>query len=520
MHLNLIFLALEFPFLWFFCMLVVSTLIIFSCQILIFKTQPEWVSIPGLGPGRIHNQESTTDVPPSSRGIPLIGETIQFMAAINYSSKGFYDFVQTRRLRYGNCFKTNIFGETHVFFSSIETAKVILRNDAGKFTKRYLSSIAQLVGDQSLLCASSPDHHKLIRGRLNNLFTTKSLSLFIKQFDELIISTLGGWEHHRGGTVVVLKEALKITFKAMCKMLMSLESGEEVEMMEKDVAEVCKAMLAFPLKLPWTRFYKGLQARKRIMETLEKIITLRRRGLEGCNEDFLQYLVQEDNGGFGDETLKLTDTEIKDNILTMIIAGQDTTASAITWMVKYLGENPEILDAVEREQQKLAEKTSTRTSFNLTLQDLNDMPYASKVVKESLRMASVVAWFPRLVLQDCEIEGYKIKKGWNVNIVAKSIHFDPMVYNDPNKFNPSRFDKYDSKPYSFLAFGMGERTCLGLNMAKAMMLVFLHRLITTYKWKVVDSDSSIEKRAMFSRLKSGCPIHVTRLPSPKDVKSA
>ncbi|KAJ6704183.1 CYTOCHROME P450 26 [Salix viminalis] len=76
----------------------------------------------------------------------------------------------------------------------------------------------------------------------------------------------------------------------------------------------------------------------------------------------------------------------------------------------------------------------------LTLEDLAEMPYASKVVKESLRMASVVPWFPRLALQDCEIEGFKIKKGWNVNVDAKSIHLDPNQYNEPSKFNPSRFN--------------------------------------------------------------------------------
>jgi cytochrome P450 len=68
------------------------------------------------------------------------------------------------------------------------------------------------------------------------------------------------------------------------------------------------------------------------------------------------------------------------------------------------------------------------------------MPYASKMVKESLRMASVVPWFPRLVLQDCEMEGYKIKKGWNINIDARSIHLDPTVYSEPHKFNPLRFE--------------------------------------------------------------------------------
>ncbi|KAH0660075.1 hypothetical protein KY290_029625 [Solanum tuberosum] len=123
----------------------------------------------------------------------------------------------------------------------------------------------------------------------------------------------------------------------------------------------------------------------------------------------------------------------------MIIAGQDTTASAITWMVKYLDDNPKALNNLRAEQQALQQKVSCKAY--LTYEDLNCMPYASKVVKESLRMASIVPWFPRMALQDCEIEGFTIKKGWNINVDAKSIHFDPMIFNDPHKFIPSRFDR-------------------------------------------------------------------------------
>ncbi|CAK7346333.1 unnamed protein product [Dovyalis caffra] len=453
---------------------------------------------------RYHNQIAKADIPPGSCGLPLIGETVQFLAAVS-SGRGFYDFIRARRLRYGNCFKTNIFGVTQVFVSSTESAKTILINESGKFTKRYIKSIAELVGDQSLLCASH-EHHKLIRSRLAKLFSTSSISIFIKHFDELTVKSLGTWEN--AGTITVLDQALEITFKAMCKMLMSLEDGQKLNMLQEDITHVCEAMLAFPLKFPGTRFYKGLKARKRIMSTLDLIITEKRRCSQRNQQDFLQCLLIEDEKAGSDEAYRLTDTEIKDNILTMIIAGQDTTASAIAWMVKYLGENQDVLDTLRAEQLQLAEKNPLRPF--LTLEDLTEMPYASKVVKESLRMASIVSWIPRLALQDCEIEGFKMKKGWNINVDARSIHLDHNLYNDPNKFDPSRFND-DSKPYSFLAFGMGARTCLGMNMAKAMMLAFLHRLITTYKWKVIDSDSSIKKWALFSRLKSGCPVHAKTL---------
>lgn len=257
-----------------------------------------------------------------------------------------------------------------------------------------------------------------------------------------------------------------------------------------------------------------MQARGRVMEVLEKIIRERRNETNSHNnnyhEDFLQQLLAVDSDGSAsssDHSTKLTDAEIKDNILTMIIAGQDTTASALTWMVKYLGENQKVLNILIEEQTQLAKQASHKPF--LELDDLTEMTYASKMVKESLRMASVVPWFPRLVLQDCEMEGYKINKGWNINIDARSIHLDPNVYSEPHKFNPSRFDE-EAKANSFLAFGMGGRTCLGLNMAKAMMVVFLHRFITTYRWEVVDGDPSIEKWTLFARLKSGYPIRVSR----------
>lgn len=163
--------------------------------------------------------------------------------------------------------------------------------------------------------------------------------------------------------------------------------------------------------------------------------------------------------------------------------------------------------------------------------------------------------------------GFEIKKGWHVNIDATCIHYDPDLFKDPMQFNPSRFDVISSlpsswfvvlayitamsfrhkiqvtnpclflqemqKPYSHIPFGSGPRTCLGMNMAKVTMLVFLHRLTSGYKWvishlprfhpaftstenniipsllcrwTVDDLDTCLEKKAHIPRLRSGCPI--------------
>ncbi|OVA08750.1 Cytochrome P450 [Macleaya cordata] len=466
-------------------------------------------------------KEDIRPIPPGCLGFPFIGETLQFLSAANNSTNGFYDFVLTRRLKYGNCFKTNIFGETHVFMlSSTESAKAVLSGDFVNFRKRYIRSIAELIGEQSLLLCASQEQHRLIRNRLTpDLISTSSMSSFIRHFDESLTKTLPNWEQR--GTVVVFQDAMKITFNAVCKMLVSIESTDELETLGKEVGEVCEAMLAFPLRLPGTRFYKGLKARKAIMKKLKKVIDQRRRRHiaeeeeeeeeHSVPQDLLQTLLDGSPSDNDPHMLTITDTQIQDNILTLIIAGQVTTASAMTWMVKYLDENQELQDTLRDQQTKLAQNKAPHpgSSAPLTLEDLNEMSHASKVVKETLRMASIVPWLPRVALKDCEIEGFKIEKGWIVNIDARSIHLDPTVYHDPSRFHPSRFYDDQSMPYSFLAFGTGGRTCLGINLAKAMLIVFLHRLITTYRWKVIDSDTNLEKRALFSRLRSGCPIRVT-----------
>lgn len=115
--------------------------------------------------------------------------------------------------RYGGCFKTRIFGETHVFVSSNESAKLILNDGGGRFTKKYIKSIAELVGHQSLLCASHL-HHKFLRSRLINLFSSCFLASFVMQFDQQIVSTFQCW--NTGSTIVLLNEALKVNSLNFC----------------------------------------------------------------------------------------------------------------------------------------------------------------------------------------------------------------------------------------------------------------------------------------------------------------
>ncbi|KAG5050900.1 hypothetical protein JHK87_003098 [Glycine soja] len=192
-------------------------------------------------------------------------------------------------------------------------------------------------------------------------------------------------------------------------------------------------------------------------------------------------------------------SEIVDNLLTLMIAGHTTTAAAMMWSVMFLHENRETQNVLREEQLSI---TKMKQGASIYHEDLNSMRYGLKVRVYTLKvMHLALNWkhlrqmFSNVKNQSVFYPGYDIKKGWHVNIDATYIQ---------------RFDEMQ-KPYSFIPFGSGPRTCLGINMAKVTMLVFLHRLTGGYTGTLDDSDTCLEKKAHIPRIRSGCPITLKSL---------
>jgi hypothetical protein len=209
-------------------------------------------------------QEKNRSPPPGGIGSWCRGvvgaETLSFLAD-NSSGRGFYHFVHTRALRYGACFRTTLFARTHVFLLSSAArgaASHLLAADPPHFAKRYVRTVADLLGEHSLLCTSH-DTHRRMRRAVAGLFASASTAAFVATFDRLITSQLllaNGCKDQ----VVVLDVALDVTFRAICEMLIGpQDDARKLDQLQSDVMDVTQAMLAVPLKLPGTRFYRGLQ---------------------------------------------------------------------------------------------------------------------------------------------------------------------------------------------------------------------------------------------------------------------
>ncbi|XP_027359498.1 abscisic acid 8'-hydroxylase 3-like [Abrus precatorius] len=423
---------------------------------------------------------------PGSLGWPIVGESFSFLSDFS-SPSGIFSFMNKRQKRYGKVFKSFVLGRFTVFMTGKEASKILLTGKDGIVSLNLFYTGQQVLGPTSLL-QTTGEAHKRIRRLIAEPLSIDGLKKYFHFINTQAMETLDHWQ---GRKVLVLEEASTFTLKVIGHMIMSLEpAGEEQEKFRSNFKIISSSFASLPFKLPGTAFHRGIKARDRMYEMLDSIISRRRSG-QDFQQDFLESLVMKHSrkADVGEDENKLTDKQLKDNILTLLVAGHDTTTAALTWLIKFLDENPTVLQQLREEHGQIV--ANRKSGTDLTWSEVNNMPYTAKVISETLRRATILPWFSRKASQDFEIDGCKIKKGWSINLDVVSIHHDAEVFPDPEKFDPSRFDE-PLRPFSFLGFGSGPRMCPGMNLAKLEICVFIHHLVNRYKWRSLEKDNSVQ----------------------------
>ncbi|XP_047310313.1 abscisic acid 8'-hydroxylase 1-like [Impatiens glandulifera] len=444
---------------------------------------------------------------PGSLGWPIIGESLSFISEFS-SPAGIYTFIRNRQQIYGKVFKSFVLGRYTVFVTGREASKILLTGKDGMVSLNLFYTGKQVLGPTSLL-QQTGEAHKRLRRLIGEPLSLEGLKKYFQFINTLAIETLDQWP---GKTISVLEEASNFTLKVIGNMIMSLEPyGEEQEKFRSNFKVISSSFASLPLKIPGTALYKGIKARDKMYTMLDATIARRRSGQETHN-DFLESLLRkhsiDGSEQYSDD--KLTDSQLKDNILTLLVAGHDTTTAALTWIIKFIEENPPVLEHLREEHMEIRDNRNLDGSSTLTWSEVNKMPYTSKVISESLRRATILPWYSRKAAQDFEIDGCKIIKGWSINLDVVSIHHDPEVFPDPYKFDPSRFDE-PLKPFSYLGFGSGPRMCPGMNLAKLEISIFLHHLVCRYKWRPLEMSNDSVQPTLVRMPKNKYPIFVEPL---------
>ncbi|KYC37530.1 cytochrome P450 [Scytonema hofmannii PCC 7110] len=224
---------------------------------------------------------------------------------------------------------------------------------------------------------------------------------------------------------------------------------------------------------PWGRFQN---LKKELSELLYAEIRERRQQYDPSRTDILTLLLSaKDEAGEG-----MSDEEIYDDLITLLNAGHDTTASAMSWLLYWVHRQPEIRNKLLEELDTLGDSPDPM--------DISRLPYLSAVCSENLRICPVLSLnFPHVVREPVELMGYQLEPGTKVISCIYLTHHRPDIYPEPDRFKPERFLERQFSSYEYLPFGGGSRRCLGAALAVFEMKLVLATILSRYQLALSDS---------------------------------
>ncbi|KAK6914764.1 Cytochrome P450 [Dillenia turbinata] len=476
-------------------------------------------------------RSSSSLIPLGTLGWPFIGETLEFIACA-YSDRP-ESFMDKRRNMYGKVFKSHIFGNPTIVSTDGEVSKFVLQSDARVFVPSYPKSLTELMGKSSILLINGSLQRR-IHGLIGAFFKSTNLKAQITQdMQNYVQQAMQMWSDHH--PVYLQDETKNIAFQVLVKALISLDPGEEMEFLKKQFQIFISGLMSLPINIPGSRLYRslqaslapfftqqksflfiyffslllgGFQAKKKMVKLVRKIIQARRRDHTNLSSadprDVLDVLLN-------DASDQLTDDLISDNIIDLMIPGEDSVPVLITLAIKYLSDNPIALRQLMEENIRL-KQLKDQLGEPLSWSDyISMLPFTQTVITETLRMGNIIIGVMRKAMRDVEIKGYLIPKGWCVFTYFRSVHLDENLYDLPYQFNPWRWQNKEVSGCNFTPFGGGQRLCPGLDLARLEASIFLHHFVTQFRW-VAEEDSIVNFPTV--RMKRRMPVWVERRKDP------
>ncbi|EXB70679.1 Ent-kaurenoic acid oxidase 1 [Morus notabilis] len=454
--------------------------------------------------------EKKYSLPPGDLGWPFIGNMWSFLKAFKSSNPD--SFISSFVSRYGHTgmYKAFLFGNPSIIVTTPETCRRVLTDDES-FKPGWPRSTVELIGKKSFIGISFEEHKRLRKLTAAPVNGHEALSMYIKYIEENVVASLEKWATM--GEIEFLTQVRKLTFRIIMYIFLSTESESVMGALENEYTALNYGVRAMAINIPGFAYHRARKARKNLVSVFQSIVDERRSQRRKGNvsstkkKDMMDALldVEDENGR------KLTDEEIIDVLLMYLNAGHESSGHTMMWAVVFLQHRPEIFQKAKAEQEEIIKKRPP-TQKGLSLKEIREMDYLSKVVDETLRVVTFSLTVFREAKQDVQVTGYTIPKGWKVLVWFRSVHLDPEIYPDPKEFNPSRWDNYTPRAGSFLPFGAGSRLCPGNDLAKLEISIFLHHFLLGYRLKRANPDCPL-MYLPHSRPKDNCLAKVEKCTS-------
>jgi len=366
----------------------------------------------------------------------------------------------------GDAFQLRTGPQRHCFFYTPEAAGQVLKTQAAKFIRapRFMRVFSQWNGHSVLI----QEGKEWLRTR--RLLAPAFSPQRVNRYTESMTEVIGRWCDELPRDLTVSPATVALTLRVLSASIFGLNlEGASLDALRKTIAELGEIgtrELILPRPVPMWLAPRKRRAIAALRRFVDELIDARLRGERG--DDLLSDLLaaKDEEGG-------LTRTQLRDECMTLMLAGHDTTAAGMAWLLAVLAREPGLADQV-------AER---------------DLGFAEQVVRESLRLyppAPVV--FIRQAVEDVEIEGYRVPPGVWVHLPAFVIQRDPRYFADPDRFDPERFAPDAPKPdFAWFPFGGGPRLCLGIHFALLEMALAIRLLCQRFRFRQASPSAPRER---------------------------
>jgi cytochrome P450 len=285
------------------------------------------------------------------------------------------------------------------------------------------------------------------------------------------------------------REMMRLTLAIVADTLFGADVESEAQEIGQAIAtsmELFRSYMSLPfapllerLPLPSTRRF--LKARARLDATIYRLIAQRRAAVEDRGDLLSMLLLAQDEEGSGG----MTDQQLRDEAMTLFLAGHETTANALTWSWYLLSQHPEV------EARLHVELNTVLGQRRAEAADVPRLPYTSAVLAESMRLYPPAWVIGRRAIMEHEVAGYRVPRGSIVLVSQWVMHRDPRFFPDPERFDPDRWTEAAraARPrFAYFPFGAGPRTCIGEQFAWMEGVLVLATLARRWRPRLVPAQ--------------------------------
>ena len=414
-------------------------------------------------------------------------------------------------LQLGNMLWYQISHPDHIHQAIVTNAAHYIKD--GSYTDRQ-RGLARFIGNG--LLTSSGDFWKRQRKLMQPAFHHKRIEGYAQIMTDYAGRTLAHWRD--GAVIDIDREMMETTLQIVAKALFLTEIDHEVREIGEAVdtlQETTNSMSLIPTWVPTPLELRTRRAVRNLDAVVYRLIAQRRAepNLEDRGDLLAMLLQAEDEDG-----TRMTDQQIRDEVVTLILAGHETTANALNWPWGLPAQNPHV------EAKLHAELDAVLAGRTPTLADLKQLPYTEMVIKESMRLYPPAWGFSREAAQDTELGGYRIPKGAVVGVTSWVTHHDPRWWGAdadqcvPERFSPER--EKDIPKYAYMPFGGGPRVCIGNMFAMMEAQLLLAIMAQRFRLRLQPGQGVRTDAKITLRPKGGLPMRVEARPPVQPVAAA